>query len=395
MKRSTPRWLEVPTFLALRTVFSALGATDIGLTTGAAALLGRGFAEMRLNRKRLHRAIDNLAVAFPDWPLERRREYAVRSYEHLLMLAAETIYAPRVLTDDGWPSHLSLQSLTRPLQHMLNGRTHGTPTVTITGHCGNWEVLGYSLALLGFPLHALYRPLDLAPFDRWVRATRQRRGLVLVDKFGATEMLPSVLRSGGAVGFVADQNAGDRGLFVPFFGRLASTYKTIGLLAIQHHAPVICGVARRLTPGLHGMHAPATPHRAGTDASNDAVGCSPKSRAPLRYTIEVVDIIEPQDWVDRPDPLFYVTARYRRAIETAVRLAPEQYLWMHRYWKSRPRHERLGRPFPSALREKLEQLPWMTQGELDTIMDWSRRDAAEIAVEPPRPIPEPEPAGAA
>jgi hypothetical protein len=81
--------------------------------------------------------------------------------------------------------------------------------------------------------------------------------------------------------------------------------------------------------------------------------------------------------------LFYISARYRRGIERMVALAPEQFLWMHRYWKSRPRHEREGRPFPAALRHKLEQLPWMTQGELDQILEHSRRDT----VAPSRPKP--------
>ena len=79
-------------------------------------------------------------------------------------------------------------------------------------------------------------------------------------------------------------------------------------------------------------------------------------------------IITPEDWEGQPDPLFYVTARYNRAIETMIRAAPEQYLWLHRRWKSRPRHEREGRPMPDRLRAKLRALPWMTPSELDRIV---------------------------
>jgi KDO2-lipid IV(A) lauroyltransferase len=85
--------------------------------------------------------------------------------------------------------------------------------------------------------------------------------------------------------------------------------------------------------------------------------------------------------VDQPDPLFYITARYRRAIEAMVRRAPDQYLWMHRYWKSRPRHERLGREIPASLVTKIEQLPWMTQEDVRRVVEWSRRDAAALAAE--------------
>jgi hypothetical protein len=80
--------------------------------------------------------------------------------------------------------------------------------------------------------------------------------------------------------------------------------------------------------------------------------------------------------------VFYIAARYRRALEDAIREAPEQTLWMHRFWKSRPRHEREGKPFPKALVQKLSELPWMTDGELGRIIARSERDAAEWAQGP-------------
>lgn len=98
----------------------------------------------------------------------------------------------------------------------------------------------------------------------------------------------------------------------------------------------------------------------------------------MRYRIEIEDRIDPEEWEGQPDPLFYITARYRRAIEQSVRKAPEQYLWMHRIWKSRPLHERCDKPFPSLLRAKLEALPWMTQGELDSIIHQSDLDRAML-----------------
>jgi KDO2-lipid IV(A) lauroyltransferase len=62
-----------------------------------------------------------------------------------------------------------------------------------------------------------------------------------------------------------------------------------------------------------------------------------------------------------------------------VRSAPEQYLWMHRIWKSRPRHERLNKPFPDNLKEKLRALPWMTEDELNTLVQRSDEDRAMLA----------------
>jgi hypothetical protein len=99
----------------------------------------------------------------------------------------------------------------------------------------------------------------------------------------------------------------------------------------------------------------------------------------LRYRIQAVDVFGPDEYLAQPDPAFYIGARYRRAIECSVRTAPEQYLWMHRYWKSRPRWNRRGRTMPPTVLKKLRDLPWMTDSELDRIIEWDRRDAAEYA----------------
>ncbi len=346
-----------------------LGVCDLAECVGVARGAARAFAGARVNRKRLTRAIDNLHVAFPDWDVDRRREYAIRSYEHLFALGVESAIMPRLLNEDGWSSHVSLGEMSSSVQELL-GR--GFPGVgprracaLITGHTGNWELLGYTMALLGFPMHALFRPLDMKPVDQWMRRTRESRGLVLVDKFGATESLPRLMGQGYPIGFVADQNGGDRGLFVPFFGRLASAYKSIGLLALKYETPIVCGQARRL------MKLDEVP---GSEAVG-RVGFTAFDGEPMRYRIDVVDVIHPEDWAGQSDPVFYITARYRRAIETMVRRAPEQYLWMHRYWKSRPKHEHQGKPIPRGMREKLEGLPWMTQEEMGRIEAWTERDS--------------------
>jgi KDO2-lipid IV(A) lauroyltransferase len=94
------------------------------------------------------------------------------------------------------------------------------------------------------------------------------------------------------------------------------------------------------------------------------------------YQLHFADLIRPHEWADQPDPLFYITARYTRAIEMMVRNAPDQYLWIHRRWKSRPRFIREGQSMPGKLIAKLEQLPWMTQVELDWIVSEANREVS-------------------
>ena len=381
--------VQTPASLAIRTALAGLTLGDMPFTLRTAKHAGRAFARSNLNRKRFQRALDNLEVAFPDQTPDWRRQHAERAYEHLFQLAVETAYAPRRLTEDAWSTHVRVAGVHPGLEHVLRGK----PVVFLTGHCGSWELLGYTIALLGIPISALYRPLDLQPLDAWVRRTRQRRGLGLVDKFGAGEQLPKLFNAGTPIGFVADQNGGDKGEFVPFFGRMASAYKTVGLLAMKFEAPICCGMARRLVnwrtaddrecEPLSELLSPAAaadgPAWARAEAGiRSDVGFGAWAGEPFRYRIEMVDHITPDDWADQPDPLFYITARYRKAIETMVRRAPEQYLWMHRYWKSRPRYERLDRPMPARTRAKLEQLPWMTQDELDRVLDWTEQDRARL-----------------
>jgi len=336
-------------YAALRTALTPAHLFPLPTVLAGARDLGRAFGGARFNAKRVDKAVERTAVALPELDEDARRDLVLRSYEHLAMLGAELAVTPRLLSEDAWTDYIELAELTHVMPRLVSER----PTLLLTGHAGNWEIIGYTMAMLGFSAHAIYRPLDLRPADDWVRQTRSRRGLSLLDKFGAMRRIPDLMRRGEAVAFVADQNAGERGLQVPYLGRLASSYKSIGLTAMQFGANILVGQARRLP-------------------------IPPGSKLPMRYRIEPADAFGPEDWADQHDPLFYITARYRRAIEKMVRGAPEQYLWMHRIWKSRPRHERLDKPFPAPLRDKLAALPWMSDDELERIIDRSDRDRAHM-----------------
>lgn len=352
-----PAWTHPLIYAGVRGACAGTGVLGIERSTRLARSFSGWYAGLDRNAHRLERAKGNLRWCFPDWDEDRVHACAVEAYRHLFTLGVEVMAGPQLIASDAYASYVQIGSVQAGLEELLGDQ----PCLLVTGHCGNWELLGATMAVLGFPMHALYRPMDIKPLDDWLYRTRAARGIELVDKFGAAQRLPELLEQGESVAFIADQNAGDRGLFVPFFDRLASAYKTIGVMAMRYRAPVICGSARRLSGGIEG----------------DAAGREPASR--FRYRIDISDVIRPEDWDEQPDPLFYITARYRRAIELMVREAPEQYLWMHRYWKSRPRHERTGAPFPDRLREKIRSLPWMTDESMARIEQRSAIDAEEYA----------------
>jgi KDO2-lipid IV(A) lauroyltransferase len=360
--------IDAPLSTAARLAMLPVGVVGYERAMRAADALNRVY--VRLDRKHYNRALNNLRDAFPQWPEDRLHAAAVGCHRHLLQLGVEFVYTPRLLTHDAVHRHLVFTDLSKPLASLLANR----PTILITGHIGNWELVGYAVSMLGFEMCAVYRPLDLRGMDAWIKQSRESKGLRLMSKFGAARGVPAAMEAGFPVGLVADQSGGDRGVFTPFFGRLTSTYKMIGLLAMRFGATIACGVARRLEDGDPAPQGPWT----STLAHHREVARLQDPRSQLRYAVEVTDTFGPEDWQSQPDPLYYITARYRRAMEDMIRRAPTQYFWMHRIWRSRPAHERLAKEFPASLREKLSQLPWLNDADVAAIVDRSHRDARDL-----------------
>lgn len=352
-----PTWVQQAAYFAARGLVALPQVAGIQPSLRFASAFARRWALAPTNRTRLRRALEHIAVAYPHWSEQRRLECAVNSFEHAFMLAVEIAFVPRLITPHAWHEYVEYKNAALALQTVTNDR----PTIFITGHCGNWELVGSAMAMLGYPIAAVYRPLDLRPLDAWLRRSRARAGLTLVDKFGAIRDLPPLLEARRPVAFVADQNGGDRGIFVPFFGRLVSSYKSIAVLAMQFQANVVIAQARRL--GWRGEH--RLPGSTG--------------ERPFRFSIEVEDGFGPETYMAQPDPAFYLTARYRRAIENMIRACPWDYFWMHRSWRSRPPHERFNKPFPDGLRRKLELLPWMTPDDVAHVVARSDEDRGTLA----------------
>jgi KDO2-lipid IV(A) lauroyltransferase len=256
--------------------------------------------------RHLNRARGHLRLAYGDsWSEARINHVAFQSLQQMCMMAMEFFFTSRLINEISWYRYIRLHNIDKALEHLLTGRG----AILVTGHYGSWELMGYTLSAFGFPLRAVMRPLDNPHLNRFLLEGRARRGLRLINKQGAAESAGPILEQGGLIGFIADQNAGRKGEFVDFFGTKASTYKSIALLAMLHEVPIIVGYARRISDRFE-------------------------------YEVGSNRIIEPHEWKDRPDPVHWITQEYTRAIEQFVREVPEQYLWIHRRWKSRPRNEK-------------------------------------------------------
>jgi KDO2-lipid IV(A) lauroyltransferase len=289
-------------YLVLRLVVGFIQA----LPYRAACDLAAGLAWLLYHADVRHRAValDNLRHAFPGRFSEDELHHQVRAvYRHFCTLLIDIIHTPRKLHPNNWRRHVELDQR-RWVDLLLGDR----PLLLLTGHFGNWEIGGYALGLLGFTTHAVARPLDNPFIDDFLRSFRERTGQKLLAKKGDFDQMEALLTGRGVLATLADQDAGQRGLFVDFFGRPASTHKAVALMALQYRVPmVVLGIIR-----LGGE---------------------------LRYRIVIEDVIDPEEYEGRPDAVRVITQRFTTGLERLVRQAPAQYFWVHRRWKHQPRRK--------------------------------------------------------
>jgi KDO2-lipid IV(A) lauroyltransferase len=177
----------------------------------------------------------------------------------------------------------------------------GRGVVLVSGHFGNLELAGSALPAYGLPVDAVWQRLRNEPLSRFVEEIRERLGIGLIERGDAWDQLMDSLAAGRIVVFVADQDARSRGVFVPFFGRLASTHRAPALLALRAGAPFFLGGTQRI--------------------------------GQRRYKAWAVRL-DPPAGVDGREQVLALTRMWTSELERRIRLSPEQYFWHHRRWKT-------------------------------------------------------------
>jgi KDO2-lipid IV(A) lauroyltransferase len=295
-------WLDYVVYLAVRLVVSFAQMLTIEQSYALAGFLA--WFIYRADARHVKVGHENLEMAFGDRYTPAERDRIVREvYRHFCSMLMEILHAPRKLHLTTYRDHVELVGHVPVLDRLITG---GRPMIFLTGHYGNWELAGYIFGLFGLPTVSVARTLDNPYLDRYLRSFRERTGQSLIPKSGGFDRIVEVLQSDRVLSFLADQDAGQRGLYVDFFGRPASTHKAIALLAIEHRAPVVVGVARRIGPGF-------------------------------RYEIRCEDIIDPAELSGTADDVRLLTQRFTSALERLIRQDPTQYLWLHRRWKHQPK----------------------------------------------------------
>lgn len=278
---------------------------------GAARLLGDAASERLLAaagrlayrplgiRRRLVEA--HLRQAFPGRDEAWIRRTAAAAYAHLGREGAAMIRLSSLSRE-----HIIARTEVEGLDEFRAALAQGRGLVLVTGHFGNWEIGGAALAARGIPIVGVAQRQANPLFDREIVAARERLGMRIVERGRATKEGLRALREGHVVALVADQDARRAGIFVPFFGRLASTHRGPAVLALRTGAPLFLGTALRTPTG--GYHVRLEP----VDVERDG---------------------------DAEEVVYNLTAAYTARLEAAIRAAPEQYFWHHRRWKTRPPEE--------------------------------------------------------
>ncbi|MBV9182483.1 MAG: lysophospholipid acyltransferase family protein [Acidobacteria bacterium] len=270
-------------------------ARGMGITIAATVYLFHG----KLRRVGMR----NLALAFPEKSQRERRKILRRVFRSLGRQLGEVCLFPRY-------TRASIQKTVvyEGFENFERAAARGKGVVFLTGHLGAWELSAFAHSLYGYPLNIVMRPLDNPHLDRLVRAYRTMHGNKAVDKDFARGLI-AALRKGETVGVLMDTNMiATQGVFVDFFGVDACTASGLARVALKTDAAVV--------PGFTIWDPQLKKYRLRFDPAVQL----------MRSENPEADVLEN-------------TAIFTKIIEDYVRRYPDQWLWVHRRWKTRPQGE--------------------------------------------------------
>jgi Kdo2-lipid IVA lauroyltransferase/acyltransferase len=278
----------------------------------AARFVGASFAAAAYAvRAPLRRAaLFNLRLAFPDWT-DRQCRRAIRGMVRQIgWMAGEFSQFPKYTREN-----IERIVVVDGFENFDAARRRGKGVLFLTGHMSAWELAPFAQALYGYPLHFLVRPIANRRVDALINSYRCGAGNRPIEKNKSARAILKVLADGGTVGVLADHNTDiEESVFVEFFGISASTTSGLARLALRTDAAVV--------PGFLSWDEGRRKYRLRFEPAVELV----------RTANEEADVVEN-------------TQRFTRVIEDFVRAHPDQWLWVHRRWKTRPPGERALYPF--------------------------------------------------
>jgi KDO2-lipid IV(A) lauroyltransferase len=290
-----------------------IGIKALGfLPRPAARCVGACFVRIAFAlRTPLRRAAEfNLRLAFPDWTGAQRNQVIRGMIRQVGWMAGEFSQFPKY-TRENIERIVTIEGA----EHFERARARGKGVLFLTGHMSAWELAPFAHALYGHPLHFLVRPVANRRVDALVNRYRCLSGNAPIEKNRAARAMLKILSQGGTVGVLADHNTTlEEGVFVDFFGIPASTTSGLARIALRTDAAVVPGFLRWDEPSRE-------------------------------YILSFAPAIELSRSGGEERDVVENTARFTKVIENFVRAHPDQWLWVHKRWKTRPPGEKPIYPF--------------------------------------------------
>ena len=292
-------WVE---YCVARAIFASLNAMPLrwamktGQALGGVAYAGAG--NLRRTGER------NLKLAFPEKSDEERQMLLKGTFAGL---GRQLGLFSKFATDN----KETLLNMTRweGLEHLESARATGKPIILFTGHVGAWELSSFGLSLRSLPMSFLVRRLDNPKVEEMVDRIRMRFGNQSVDKRGAARPMLNILKSGGTLGLLVDLNTLDEeAIFVDFFGVPASTTFMVAKLALRTDATVI-------------------PIFVPWDERSE------------KFLVHILPPVPVEHSGIEEDDIQKLTSTLTKVVEEYIRRYPDQWLWIHKRWKTRPKGE--------------------------------------------------------
>jgi Kdo2-lipid IVA lauroyltransferase/acyltransferase len=286
-------------YLPVWLLLHAIGA----LPRSLAHTVGIGLAMLvRVAHPKLRRVgMRNLEIAFPEMPEAERKRILRAAFRGIGRQLGEFCLVPRYTAEN-----VSQYVVYNGLENFERAYAQGKGVLVLTGHFGGWEIGSFAHSLYGHPMKIVVRDLDNKLLDDLVRSYRMRHGNSTVDNRDYARALLKAMRAGETIGILMDTNmTPPQGVFVDFFGTLACTASGLARLALHTGAVVIPGYTLW-------------------------------DEQQKKYVIHFEPALTTLRTGDAEADVLANTAAYTNALEAVVRRYPEQWLWIHRRWKTRP-----------------------------------------------------------
>ena len=292
----TPRdWIE---YGAARMVLGVLGHLPNRLARGICAVLAASCYWVWPKLRKV--GLQNLALAYPEWSPRQRRKVLFACFQNLGRMLSDFAHFPSL-------NRANIEELIvyDGFEHFARAQERGKGLIFLTAHFGCWELGSFAHGIYGHPVKFVVRQLDNPMIDRLINHLRCLSGGKPIEKRDFAREVLRALKEGDSVGILMDQNMlVSEGVFVDFFGRPASTTTGPARIARKTGAPLVLGLV---------------------------IWDRDLGKYRLRFdSVEWIRCENPEEEIQAN------TAHFTRRLEEYVRRYPDQWLWVHRRWKTRP-----------------------------------------------------------